>query len=224
MVVNPHHLKKDELIIFLTGRCRHRNLYYKEPACFEKEILNNNKKLRIGILDIEIFGLNFNADGGIVLTYYIKEHDKNIFYHGHIDYNDFITKLDKPIIKNLINDLKKFNVIISFYGDYFDLPFIRTRSVIHGLNFIQYGDIKSIDLYRTMKHKFKLHSNSLKNACKVFGIDGKTEIDFYTWIRAIAGDKKALNDIIEHNRHDVIITDKLYNKIIQYERKLNRSI
>jgi uncharacterized protein YprB with RNaseH-like and TPR domain len=224
MSFNPYHLKKAELLVYLTGRCKHRNPYTIDKSCFQKEILDNNIKLRIGILDIETGGLTFNADGSILLSYYIKEYHKNKYCHNRIYYKDLKVCLDKRLVFQLIKDLEKFNVIISFNGDYFDFPFIRTRSLIYGYKFIPYGYIKSIDIYKTVRHKFKLHRNSLKNTCKVFGIKGKTELDFYTWIKAISGNIKALKEIVEHNKYDVDITEELYDKIIEYERKINRSI
>lgn len=224
MSFNVNHLKKAELLLYLTGRCKHRNPYYIDKSCFEKEILNNDKTLRIGVFDIESFGLTFNADGSILICYYIKEYHKKKYYHHKINYKDLKKDLDKRLIFQLLKDIKNFDVLITFNGNYFDLPFIRTRTLIHGFNFIPYGYIKSIDIYKTMRNRFKIHRNSLRNSCKVFGIEGKTELDFYTWIKAIAGDRKALMKIDEHCRGDVDITEQLFDKVIEYERKINRSI
>lgn len=223
--MNINKLKKNELIVYLTGKCRHRNPYYIDKGCFKKEILEGNNEIKIGILDIETCGLTFNADGSIIICYYIKEYGKKKYYSGKIKISEIRNGiLDKNIVTKLVKDLSNFNIIITFNGNYFDIPFIRTRALIHNLEFIKYGYIKSIDIYKTVKYKLKLHRNSLKNTCKIFGIDGKTELDFYTWIQAIGGNKEKFKEILNHCKHDVDITEKLYNKIIDYERKINRSI
>ncbi len=50
VVINPHIMKKAEMLEYMTGRCKHHHTYLEHPNCFIKE---KNRKLRIGILDIE---------------------------------------------------------------------------------------------------------------------------------------------------------------------------
>lgn len=225
---NVHHLKKDQLLIYLTGRCCHGKTYNQHPACFQREIIDNNKKIRIGMLDIENFGLRFKANFGVMLCYYIKVHNKNKYYSSCITMKDLHNKQvrDKNLIIKLLEDMKNFDVFITYNGTNHDFPFIRSRAVIQGLEFYNYGDFKHIDLYYLIKSKFKFKTNSLKSACESFGLENcqKTSVKLETWIDAVLGDTYALKTIYVHNKGDVFETDRLYNKIIKYSRKINRSI
>ena len=46
------------------------------------------------------------------------------------------------------------------------------------------------------------------------GISGKTHLNFEIWMQAaLEGDKKALSSIVEHCRQDLIITEKLLDRV-----------
>lgn len=222
-VVNPYHLKKQELLIYLTGTCKHRHAYIQHPRCFEREIMHNGKSPKIGFLDLEF--QNFKANYGIMLTYAIKEYGKNKILSGEITQNQVRSKtLDKQLVKKLIKDFSKFDVVVTYYGTGCDLPYMRTRALKWNLPFPQYGYIKHIDMYYLVKHKLSLNRNSLENACALLGIEGKNHVFGDIWIRAVTGHKPSIDYILKHNKLDVIILEKLYNRMITFSAKSNRSI
>jgi len=225
--MNPYNMKKTEMQLFLTGYCKHRMPYRQHPKCYEKEIGENPK---IGVFDIET-AWGFNADSGFMLCYVLKEYHKNKIYSACITKKDvdaylqYDIPIDKRISSILVKDLKVFDVIVTFNGTRFDIPYSRTRLLKHGLDFPKYGYIKHIDLYYLVKYKLKLSRNSLESACRLFGIEGKNHVDFEIWQRASFGDEKALEYIFDHCKRDVSkCTEKLYDKIVDYARKTNRSI
>lgn len=226
MIVNPFHLKKAEMQIYMSGKCKHLHTYQEHPACFQKEILYGGKSPRLGILDIEFASIGrVNADSGIMLSYYIKEYGKEKYLNDYILPEQLRSKeKDKPIVKSLLTQMKKFDVLVTYYGTRCDLPFIRTRALKHRCVFIPYGFMKHIDLYYLVKHKLKLQSNSLENACRLLGINGKKPLPLYTWVEAVTGDIEAMRKIHTRCKYDVKITEKLYDRIINYQRKTNRSI
>jgi DNA polymerase elongation subunit (family B) len=219
--MNPHNLKKVELQILLTGYCKHRMPYVQHPKCFEKEIGNDP---RIGIFDIET-ALGFNADTGFMLCYQLKEYHVNKFYTGVITKEDIDSfKFDKNVCKQLIKDMKHFDILIGYYTTKFDFPYSRTRCLKHGLAYPSYGYIKNVDVYYIVKFKLKLDHNTLDSACRLFGIKGKNHIDFAIWQKAMYGHKESLTYVVDHCKKDVAILEKLYDKVIDYSRKNNRSI
>lgn len=225
--MNPYNMKKSQLQLFLTGYCKHRMPYAQHPKCFEHEIGNDPK---IGVFDIET-AWGFNADSGFMICYVLKEYHHNKSYFDCLtkkDVDDFINKdipLDKRVCLSLSKDLKNFNVLVTFNGTRFDIPYSRTRLLKHGLDFPKYGFVKHIDLYYMVKYKLKLRRNSLETACRLFNIEGKNHVDFEIWQRASFGDEKALSYILDHCKRDVSdCTEKLYDKIIEYGRKSNRSV
>ena len=221
--VNPFKLLKSELQIYLSGYCKHRVPYAQHPNCFIKEIQEGGKKRLVGVLDIEFD--NFKADFGTILTYAIKVLNKKKIYTGRI-YKKDLQKFDfdKRIVTSLVKDINKFDELITYYGTKCDIPYIRTRTLYHNLDFPFYGFIKHIDLYYWVKFRLKLHRNSLDSACRFLGIKDKNHVDMEIWRRAKLGDKKSLDYVLKHNIGDVISTEKVYHALKNYSRKTSRSL
>lgn len=99
----------------------------------------------------------------------------------------------------------------------FDIPFSRTRALIHGLDFPTYGTLKHKDAYYMVRYKFSLHSNRLENACRTLcGSTNKTSLIPDIWQRAQYGDTKALDYIVDHCREDVKDLKRLYYRVLEY--------
>lgn len=220
--MNPNNMKKVEMQILLTGHCKHGVNYLEHPRCFEREIGNDP---RIGIFDIET-SWGFNADYGFMLCYVLKEYHNKKLYYDCITKKDIVSfDYDKRIVKNLVNDLKNFDVLITYNGSRFDIPYSRTRALKHKLKYPMYGYIKHIDLYYIVKYKLKLGHNRLDDACALFGIRGKNHVDMFIWLKASQGDVKSLQFVLDHCKRDVgKCTERLYDEIIDYARRTNRSI
>ena len=210
-----HKIKKSELVWMNNHTCVHGHTYISHYNCY---LLENPGNGRIGYFDIETS--NLKANMGIVYSYCIKDSKSDKIYERCITKKEILSKdIDKPVIKQMIEDLKKFDRIVTYYGTRFDIPFIRTRAMIHDLPFPAYGDMIHTDLYFIVRNKFQLTRNSLAVACAVLlGDSFKTMIDYTYWMRAMQGDEKALGYILEHNRYDVIDTERLYNKVIDFKK------
>lgn len=225
MNINPFDLKKADMQVYLTGHCKHRVPYQQHPVCFDKEILHNEKEYKIGFLDIETYGLSFSANQGIMLTYYIKEYHKKKYYCNKIKLKDLRSKhKDKNLMKQFVKDLKQFDRVITYYGSRFDIPYVRTRALKWNLDFPLYKYITHKDVYYIIRNKFKFRYNSLGQACSFFGIDGKNHLKPEIWLDAITGNRKSLGYIYTHNKYDVDILEKLYDKVIGYVMQNYRSI
>jgi uncharacterized protein YprB with RNaseH-like and TPR domain len=184
------------------------------------------KNKRVGYFDIETDGLK--PDMGTILCYNIKERDKEIYYGDCINENDLKQKdrfkLDKRVVKNLINDLSKFDVIVTYYGTGFDFRFSRARALFHRLDFPGYGSSNHHDLYYTARSKLGLTRNSLENVCWLLGIEGKNHVDKKIWYNAKFADKESLKYIYDHNKRDVRILELAHKKLEKYTAGIRRSI
>lgn len=226
--MNPYNLRKIEMQLFLTGHCKHRNPYREHPRCFDREIGDDPK---IGIFDIET-AFGFNADTGFIICYVLKTyHQKQMRYASITNKNvmDFMygdeMSIDHDVVKKMVDDMKRYDVLVTYNGSRFDIPYSRTRALKHGYAFPKYGYVKHIDLYYLVKYKLKLSRNSLESACRLFNIKGKNHVDFKIWQKAAYGDQKSIDHILDHCKRDVMLcTEPLYDKIIDYSRKSNRSI
>jgi uncharacterized protein YprB with RNaseH-like and TPR domain len=218
-------MTKAEILRLANNRCEaHSHTYLEHYNCYLKE---NPDTKKIGFYDIECS--NLDADFGIILTYAIKVLGKDEYYTGRIKKVDIERAQagdeDKVVVRQLVEDLQKFDLLIGYYSSRFDMPFIRTRALTCGIDFPEYGSVKHIDLYFTVRGKFKLSSNRLENACRVIlGKTEKTRVDGKFWRAATRGDNKSLDYIAQHNRFDVDDLEKLYNKVIGFRRKNDASI
>ena len=222
MIINPYTLKKTDLLTFFTKRCVHNHKYCEHPNCFIKE---QNHEPRIGFLDIETNG--FNANFHIMGSYAIKVAGEDKVYGRAITPKELSSKdLDKKIVKELVKDLLKFDKVVTYYGTYFDLPFIRTRALAHNIeDFPIYGLLHHTDIYFLVKAKLKLAKRSLHQVCNLLGIEGKDHVEGRIWQRAfINRNAKDMAEIFDHNKRDVLVLEKVFEKLIRYSRNTKKSI
>lgn len=119
---------------------------------------------------------------------------------------------DKMLIKDAADILRESDIIVGHYSSRFDYPFIQTRLLYHGLEPLP--PIPHIDTWRVARYGMKLNSNRLDTLARFLEVENqKTAVAGPHWVKAMAGDKKALRYIIEHNRLDVLVLEQVYNKI-----------
>jgi hypothetical protein len=202
-------------------RCIHRHTGLEHPVCYARA-----QPKRIGYLDIE--ASNLDADFGFILSWCIKEADKNKYYGYVLTKQDYeTTQRDRNAIKALIPTLAQFDVIVTYYGHdwQFDMPFIRARALKYGFQFIPYKGLIHLDLYRYAKSKFKLHSGRLDTAAEFFGLAEKTKIKSDHWRNAtMKHSREALRYIWRHNKIDCLILEQLHKILEPYIPQTKRSI
>lgn len=215
-----------------SNRCIHRHTKRTHPACFAKGIVKDSaeEKLpwyedgcKIGYLDIETAN-GFSADFGMMLSWCIKEKGGKITSDVITKAELFSYRFDRRIVQSLCRELKKYDIIVTYYGTMFDIPYTRAKALHYGFDFPEYGDLYHFDLFYLVKSKLKLSRKSLDRACSYLGIEGKTHLDADTWIRASYGDKKALKYVLEHNEFDVDILEKLHDRLIGHRKWIKKSL
>lgn len=165
--------------------------------------------LRIAALDIET--VNFDADAGNMLSWALKPRHKPELFDCVTREEQIACKFDARIVASLIEALKNVDVILTYWGSGFDVPYLRTRALMLGLTPPGAGDLYHWDCFFPVRNKLKLHRKSLDSACAAFGIKGKTHLDLQIWNKARVGDKKALEYVLSHNRADVRILERLFD-------------
>jgi len=131
-------------------------------------------------------------------------------------------KEEKDIIEKFFNLLIIADYrIISYYGSYFDVPFIVSRALTLGVDVKKYRKIfpfRQIDVYDVVKRNLKLSKNSLGDVCKFLGIEKRFDIqgmdmpNFY--LKAISGDTEIRKKIDEHLREDLATLRDVWLKIM----------
>lgn len=181
----------------------------------DRKVRDGLKADRIGILDIECSGLKANF--GVVYSWYIKELGTDNYDFAVITRKELMNgTLDKRIIQELVEKIQKYTLIVTYFGSRFDVPFLRTRALMNGIEFIPYGEILHKDMYYIARRVLRLHSNRLECVCDALGIPGKTKIDNKYWILANTGNKEALEYIRQHNLGDVNILEEVYLRLAEF--------
>lgn len=220
-----HRLSKAQLVYLATHNCKeHGHKFMEHYNCYLAE---NPKEQKFGFLDIEASHLT--ADIGILLTWAIKDGDSHEVLHDSITKADIEHakrgEEDKRVVRSLVEACKQFDVLVTYYGSKFDIPFMRTRAVALGIPFPHYGTLKQIDAYYAVKFKFKLISSRLVRACKaLLGKSDKTEIDWDIWRAAARGEKNALAYVLDHNIKDVKDLEKLYKVVAPFSKGNQNSL
>lgn len=221
-----HRMTKAEIVRASKWRCplpgHSRHTGVEHWKCYLKYGMAQE---RMGFLDIETS--NLKADYGIMFGYCIKPND------GGEIVERFVTKeelgrekcMDRKVIQELIDDIQTFDRVVTHYGTRFDIPFSRARAEYHELEWPEYGIIYHTDTYYMARRALCISSNRLENVCNhLFGESNKTRILARHWVRALQGDKKALEYIADHCRKDVIDLERVYNRLVIYTKGGNRSI
>lgn len=201
---------KDDLLKMSLKYCRHGHTVLSHPKCFIEETLPE----RVGIIDIETSDLTANF--GYMLSWSILDLET-----GQIE-RDLITQdeihstdqLDLRIVDSLIMALYRYDRTVGWYSARFDMPFIRTRALAHGLEFPLFKQLVHTDAYDIAKRKLRLSSNRLKTVCQLLKIPSKqTELTPDLLVKARLGDPEHLQKILDHNVEDVISTAKVWEKL-----------
>jgi uncharacterized protein YprB with RNaseH-like and TPR domain len=213
-------LTKAEIIQLARGKCKHSHTYLDHYSCYLKE---NPDQGKTGFLDIETSNLKGNY--GLILTYCLKIKGEDKILSRSITKQELNTCLDKQVVKQAVDDIQTCDRLVTYYGTKFDLPFLRTRAVMNGLDFPEFGQIYHTDVYYKVRNKFCLNSNRLQVACEsLLGRSDKTRMDPFVWISALQGNPESLSYIYDHCVGDVLDLEKLHDLVCNFSGITKTSI
>ncbi len=111
--------------------------------------------------------------------------------------------------------LDEADVVVGYNSKRFDVPHI--NALLIGLGHQPPSPYKHVDLWRAVKAKFMFPTNRMDYVCKALGIPGKVKHGGHSlWVRCMAGDEKAWNEMRRYNRQDVKMTEALYLRILPW--------
>lgn len=167
---------------------------------------------------------NLSADYGIVLCGVIKP----IFSDQLtiLRWDEQVTFRQRPwedrqLVVALRDTLETYDIIVSYNGKLFDVPFLNARLLYYNERTLKL--MKHIDLYQIARWKFKLSRNSLENFAEFLKVEHrKTKIDGNLWVKALVGasahgkqsaGREAMDDIVDHCVKDVLVLEECYMRI-----------
>lgn len=217
-------LLKRDLVWLAEHKCRHGHTYLEHYSCFLSEKPNTSPLTeKVGIFDIETTGLV--ANWSLMLCWCVKEHGSDKIHEKLITKNAIRNRNDYQVVKAAVEEVQKYDRVVTWYGTRFDLPYLRSKALYWDIPFPRYKELYHTDLWYQSRSKLRLNSNRLKTVCQYFGIEAKGHpMTPDLSIRGQRGDKDALMTVLEHCREDVKSTDQCYDLLMDYSPANKRSI
>lgn len=178
-------------------------------------------KTKVAVLDIETSSLK--SDFGIMICAVVKTYGSSkepIVFKVDLSDPDIINS-EKQTLQELNTVLEGYDGIITYFGSRFDVPFIRTRSLYHGIAPI--GKKKSLDLYFTVKRVTNPSSRRLDRINQILQISepssspDKTSLGIAEWNGVVfSRNPEMLEYVVDHCVKDVEILENAVNRFKEF--------
>lgn len=171
-------------------------------------------------------GYNINLDHNSIITEravicicYKWEHENQVRYLTWDKGND------KKMLTEFAKILNSADECIGHNSDKFDIKWLRTRCLLHGIPMIP--DYQSIDTIKLSRSGFRFNSNKLDYIAKFLNIGAKKSTGGFSLWRDIVlnNSKRAMVDMVNYCKQDVILLEKIFQKLSPYvKHKTHRAI
>lgn len=122
---------------------------------------------------------------------------------------------DRRLLEEFVPVFNAADEVIAHNGDRFDIPWVRTRCLIHGIDMVP--NPASIDTLKAARGRFNFNSNRLDYIAKYLGLGGKLPTGFDLWKRVVLNkDGAALSKMVRYCKRDVVLLEKVWDKINIY--------
>jgi len=116
---------------------------------------------------------------------------------------------DKRMLEQFIEVANTANELVGHNGDKFDLAWIRTRCLFHGID--MFPNYQTIDTLKVARSKFRFQSNRLNYIAEFLGLGGKIKTEFNLWKDILLNkDKVAMEKMIKYCKKDVSLLEEVY--------------
>lgn len=153
-------------------------------------------------------GLNQVRKNSEVLSYAAKDLGSD-----DIRYMDRERHSEKVILKALMRELDRADIIIAHNGDKFDIPKIQGRALVHRIK--PSSPFKTIDTLKVARREFGMPSNKLEFLLHVFGckkqkLKKREFIGHELWTECLKNNPKAWAEMKLYNTTDITSLEELY--------------
>ncbi len=119
---------------------------------------------------------------------------------------------DRELIRKFLVIANEADELVHHFGDRFDLPWFRTRCLIHGLPPLP--PYKTVDTKMLASKYFYFNSNKLDYISKVLGHGGKLHTEFDLWKDIVVNKcQKSLDYMCKYCGVDVLKLEKVYQDL-----------
>jgi len=112
------------------------------------------------------------------------------------------------------------DIVVTWFGTGFDIPFLLSRSIIHGVDLAELAELPMLDLYEWSRAKLLLTSYSLESVARFLGIHGGKGFkefhgaDILSLFKLVErGDVESRRLIVEHCKEDVAVLKLIHDRL-----------
>jgi DNA polymerase elongation subunit (family B) len=130
------------------------------------------------------------------------------------------------MVADLFDLLDKADVVVTYNGDNFDLPWVQRMFHEQEIGFPLPSPYVSVDLYRVIKRNERHLSHKLAYITARYNLTGKFDHHGFMLWRECNGDfgsviqRKAWNIMRRYNKQDVVTTDELFDEVRPYIKNI----
>jgi len=123
---------------------------------------------------------------------------------------------DKELVTKFMKILASADQAIAHNGDNFDLKWLKTRAIKHGID--AFPNYDTIDTLKLSRQGFRFNSNKLDYIGQFLGVGKKMKTGgFDLWKDIILrNDEEAMNKMIKYCQQDVKLLEMVFNKLNPY--------
>ncbi len=174
------------------------------------ELLTMRPSVNLDFVCFDIETSNLKADFSIILTACIKPYGREPIVFRADNYPTWEKERsnDYQITKDIAEELRRHAIVITHYGMYFDVPYLRAKMTKHGLEPLPL--MFAVDTWLIAKKNFQVSSRRLQTLTQFFDVGEKKAVEGELWMQAAYdGSKEAMDLVAVHNITDVKILEKL---------------
>lgn len=121
----------------------------------------------------------------------------------------------KRMVKRAHALFEQADMLVHYNGRRFDVPHLNREFVLAGLP--PPSPYKQVDLLQTVRQQFRFASNKLDFVAQQLGLGNKVRHSGHDlWVRCMAGDAAAWEEMEKYNRQDVTLLEKLYDRLMPW--------
>lgn len=195
-----------------------------QPKILVLDIETKPIKAHVWRIYDETIGLNQIEEEWSILSWSAKWYQQSeVFYQDLRGVQDLTD--DSSILQRLWDLIDEAEVIIAHNGKRFDIKKINTRFLKAGLKPTNKPFIA--DTLVMARSQFSFTSNKLEYIAHFLGVGEKGKHKkfpgFELWLGCMRGDIEAWEELKAYNIQDVLITEKVYDKLAPYCKTFNRN-
>lgn len=235
--------KREYDLPFAKRYCLDKQISFLSPYVVDEKkfSLQEGKKYEpsVAAFDIETYGTDFNPKNNqiICIGIYSEKGCKVFTWKKSKCSEAIVLKNEKGVLEKFFESITEFDILVSYNGDRFDLPFIKARAeelgvehpVILMKNRESFRNLIHIDLYNVIsKHlgaEIKTKNLKLDEVAKFLLGEGKKDLDIYS--KGISKDIwdsneiERIDEVINYNVQDCKITYLIAKKILPLEYRFS---